>query len=459
MTMALIMLFVMMVGANAAPQITEVNIDKTSGEDIVLVSFINTNTTSGIYTGLAFKIDELGTTKDFGVIKVDTNQVLQYKLSDITDSYNLLQKGNTYKVVVSSTVNTMAKSFLFGEFKSTQGLDVIIDKVEVNNEVILEADTIQVMNGETLKIDLKISALSNLENARFMAYVEGYEHSPILSSTEIFSLVAGKTYIKSMEIKLPTDMNSLQDYRLRISGANDLSGNTYKDFLIYVDTQRNRVDILDLVMTPSSGVEAGQNIVANVRMKNRGQKSQDSVKVSVEVPELGIKESSYTSNLNSDGTVTSDDMLLFIPEETEANTYEVKVSLTYNDGYTTTTKSYPINVVAAKVVVSENLLVNFKDNVNLVAGKTTTLPIVVANSNSDSKPISIGTLDNTWADVEVSPSLAMVKGGDSATFVVSITPKASISGQKELALNIKDGSNVISDVTLKTYVDPSSKIS
>jgi len=457
--MALTALMLLVIGANAAPVITDVSIDKSGVEDVVLVSFVNTNTTSGIYTGLSFQIEGLGTVKNMGILTIDTNQILQYKLSDVTDSLNLLKQGSTYNLIVRSDNSVRAKSFLYGSFKDTTGLGLVLDSIKVNGEEVQASNTLQVMNGETLKVNLKVSALSNFDNARFTVFIEGYEHSPIVASTDIFSVIAGKTYVKSLDIKLPSDMNSLQDYKLRITGANDLSGITYKDFSVYVDTQRNRVDILDLIMTPSSAVEAGQNIVASVRMKNRGQKSQSSVKVTVEIPELGISESSYVSNLNNLETITSGDMLLFVPVSAKAKSYDVKVTLQYNDGYSGNVKTYPITVVAAKQVVEKNLLVNLKDNVNLVAGVTTSFPVVIANPNSNSRAISIASANNAWATVEVSPSLAMVKGGDSQTFTVSVTPKAAIAGTNSLSLDVKDAGNVISAVKVSTYVAPSSKIS
>ena len=150
---------------------------------------------------------------------------------------------------------------------------------------------------------------------------------------------------------------------------------------------RHKVDVLDLVMTPSSGVEPGQNLVANVRMKNRGQKAQDSVKVTVNIDELGVSESSYVSNLESGETITSGDMLVMIPEEAAAKQYEVEVVLSYNDQHTTTTEKYTLNVLSPKTVQEQNLIVSFANNLDLSAGSANSFEIVVANPNDDSGDI------------------------------------------------------------------------
>lgn len=458
---ALTAMFTVMASVFASPiSVSSVNVQDVNGNYVVLVSLSNANVASGKYSELSFTIEELGTTKNMGVVKVDTNAttVVQYNLREITDSFNLLKEGSTYQVKVTTDGNSKSTAFLFGSEKDTEGLGLVLDSVKVNSEDITGVDTLQVMNGEVLKIDLRLSALEDFDNARLMAYIDGYEHSTLVSSTDVFAVKTGKTYVKTLSITLPADMNSEKDYKLRIVGSNDLSGLTYTDYVLYVDTARDRVDILDLVMTPSSGVEPGQNLIANVRMKNRGQQSQDSVKVSVEVEALGVKESSYISNINPGEVATSDDMLLYIPEDAAAKQYSVKVTLSYNDGHTDSANEYTLNVVSPKTVSDKSLLVSFKNNVDLKANVATSFDVVIANPNSASKPISIASQDNAWADVEVSPSLAMVKSGESATFKVTVTPKAAISGEKEMTLVVKEGAKSISEVSVSTYVEPSSSV-
>jgi hypothetical protein len=458
LTLVFMALFMLVGTAFASPiSVSDVNIQESNGDYLAVVSLNNANVLSGVFTEVEFTIEELGTTKNVGVVKVDTNAtaVFTYNLMDVTDSFDLLKKGESYQLTVTTDGNSMTEAFLFGSEKDTQGLGLLIESVEMNGNTVADSETIQVMNGESLDVDFRISALENFDDARLMIFIEGYEHSPIVASTEIFQMVAGKTYFKSLSVNLPADMDTQAEYKIRVAGANDLSGITYKEYTVYVDTDRHRVDVVDLVMTPSSGVEPGQNIIANVRMKNRGQKNQDSVKVTVQIPELGVSESSYVSNLNNDEVATSDDMLLFVPEDAAAQEYEVKVSLSYDDGYTSSSKSYALNVLSPRVASEKNLLVSFKNNANLVANQATSFEVVVANPNENSRPISVVAMDNAWADVEVSPTLAMVQGGASATYTVTVTPKSAIAGEKELPLLIKEGTKVVNEFSVDTYVEGS----
>lgn len=451
-----LMSFVALIGmAFAAPiNVVDFNIQKTDGENAFVVSLNNANALSEVYTEVEFTIEELGTSKTVGVVKVQNEtEVFTYSLAEITDNANLLKKGETYTVTVSTEYDSMTESFLYGTVKDTEGLDLIFEEVEANGVELSDSSVIQVMNGETLEVVMKFTAQENFDDARIMAFIEGYEHSTLVESTNIFGVIEGKTYVKTITLNLPADMNNQEDYKLRIVGANDLSGITYKDYTLYVDTQRHRVDVLDLVMTPSSGVEPGQNVIANVRMKNRGQKSQESVKVNVAIPELGVQESSYVSNLNTDEAVTSDDMLLFVPENAQAGQYNVEVTLSYDDGYTNSTEVFTLNVLSAEVVAEKNLLVSFKNNVDLVAGEETSFEVVIGNPNAESKPIAVVPLENAWAEVEVTPTLAMVQGGSSESFTVKVTPKSAVEGEQELTLLVKEGSETVNEFVVSTYVE------
>ncbi len=457
-----LMSFIALFGmAFASPiNVDDLSIQQDNGDYLLIVSLSNENTLSGVFTELEFTIEELGTTKNVGVVKVDTNdtKVYTYNLKEVTNSFDSLEKGETYRVTVESDGNSVSRAFLFGSEKDTEGLDLLLENVKINGLEVSDADTLTVQNGNSVNVELRLAALESFDDARIMMFIEGYEHSPIVTSTEIFQVVQGNTYVKTLSVELPADMDNMKEYNIRIVGANDLSGITYKEYTVYVDTDRHRVDVLDLIMTPSSGVEPGQNIIANVRMKNRGQKDQDSVKVRIAIPELGVSESSYLSNLNTDEVATSDDMLMFIPDTAAAKTYDVVVTLSYDDGYTSNSNTYSLTVLSPRVSAEENLLVSFKNNMDLIAGKTKTFEVVVANPNDESKPISVVPIETVWADVEVSPTLAMVQGGSSAVFTVTVDVKNSVAGEKDLTLVVKEGSATVNEFVVSTYVEGGSQI-
>lgn len=456
----LLVAFLALLGAAYAGPITveNVKVSEVNGEYIAFVSLQNQNVSAGKFTELYFTVEELGTTSSV-VVSVDTTdtEVFTYNLADVVSNFNMLKRGETYRLNVSSDYSSSkVDAFLFGTPGHTgTGLGIIIEEIRVDNIRIGSLDSLQVLNGAVLDVQVRFTATESFDNARLRTSIDGYEHRVLDDSTEIFQVSEGRTYIKNMQIALPADMRSERDYLLRIFGANSLSGVTYKELRLFVDTQRHRVDVLDLIMTPSSGVEPGQNIIANVRLQNRGQKAQDSIRVSVQIPELGISESSYVSNLNQNQAITSDDMLLFIPDSARAGSYTAYATLTYNDGYTETSEAFSLNILAPRTVQEQDLLVSFRNNLELREGEQRTFEVVIANPNRNSKPISLAAQEGTWANVEVSPTLQMIQGGSSSTFTVTVTPKAGVSGERNVVLFVKEGTNTVSEVTINTYVAPS----
>ena len=452
--------FLALVGAAYAEPITveDVKVEEVNGEYVAFVSLLNQNVSTGKFTELYFTVEELGTTSSV-VVSVDTQEteVFTYNLAEVVEDYDMLKKGETYRLNVSSDFNSgEVEAFLFGKTtdSSDDGLGVLIEEIELNDIQITNLDNLQVLNGDSLEVQVRFTATESFDDARLRVSVDGYEHGVIDDSTQIFQVSEGNTYVKTLNINLPADMDSQKDYLLRIYGANDLSGVTYKELGLFVDTQRHRVDVLDLVMTPSSGVEPGQNIIANVRLKNRGQKEQDSVKVSVEIPELGITESSYVSNLDNNEAITSDDMLIFVPDSAQAGVHTTYAKLTYTNGYTQTSEAFSLSVLSPQVVPEKNLLVSFRNNIDLEADMPRSFEIVIANPNQESKPISLVAQDNSWAKVDVSPTLNMVQGGSSDTFTVTVTPKKEVSGERNVVLFVKEGTETVNEVTVNTYVEP-----
>lgn len=435
-------------------EVDNVNMVKKDSGYIVSVHLTNDNEDNGLYEDLYASIDGLDEEKEIGSYKVyEEGKELVFSLDELTDHLDLLKKGEVYTLRLWVNDKEVTESFVLGTLNEDNN-DIVIDSIKINDEKI-NGDELSVMNGQELKIDLRITALDDFEDGRIRATIEGYEHNIISDSTSIFSLKEDKTYVKTLTLQLPSDMKSQKDYKLRIMGANDLSGEIYKDYVLYIDTERHRVDVLDVVVTPSVAAEPGQNIIVNARVKNLGQKEQESVKVIISIPELGMTASTYLTNLDNEEAMTSDDMLLFVPENTTPGTYQMVVETLYNDGYDSSKETFDYTILSPKIISEQNLIVSNSDLNDLEVGKTKSFEVVIANPNSESKPVSL-TSENIWADVSINPNLAMIKGGEDAKFVVSITPKKGIVGEKDFILSVKEGNEIKGDVSFKTYVEDNS---
>lgn len=466
MAIMLVAMMTAVASSFAAPSITveSVSISEDDGDYVAVVALANPDLGGAgeEFTRLSFSIDELGIADETQIIEVPENtsrQLFQANLRDIISDYESLEQGETYTLTVTTEADTQGESisFLYGSQRSSEA-SVEVEKIEINDIAVSSNDVLDVNNGDTLEVQMQIYAYETVDKARFEILVSGYEHKSLYAvSDEPIKLVEGTTRYVTLSLDLPTDMDNEEEYTLEIRGRDGVS-EISEEYTLYVNTQRDRVDVLDFITTPSSGVEPGQTVIAEVRMKNRGQKDQESVRVNVAIPELGISESSYVSNLGRDEVVTSDDMLIFVPEEAAAGQYQVVVTLEYDEGYDESFSTFTMDVLSPRLVEKDNLIVSFNNNVDLVAGEAKSFNIVVANPNSEATPISLSSLDAAWADVEVSPSLAMVQAGADATFTVTVTPKSAVEGEKDLVLSVKEGTNTAADLTVNTYVEGSDEL-
>lgn len=449
-TMIAIMLSLAVV--SAAPfAVEQVNVQNVNGEYVATVVMNNENVSSGVFTDAFFEVEGVQSRES---VTVDTARSTQtFELSEILSNFDDLEVGNSYELSVEVGNTTANESFVLSTPAEESGLPVSIDSVEVNGAQLNDFSSLSVENGGSVDITVSFIGQRDADNARFRADIQGYEQSLLSDSTNLFQVRKGVASSKTLSIDLPANMNSQKEYILRVYGSNDLSGLTYKEYSLFVDTQRHRVDIIDLVQSPSTGVEPGQAVIANVRIENRGQKVQDTVKTIVEVPELNIRAESYVSNLDVATSRTSEDMYLGVPRDAQAGVYEAKVYTQYNDGYTQSEASFDFTVLSQEQEDTQSLIVSSPQSSRLQAGESTTFDVTVGNPTSVSRAISIVPESMNWASVRVDPAFAMIQGGQDRTYRVEVTPNSDATGTQTISLLVKDEDNTIEQISVPVTLD------
>lgn len=435
--------------------VESVNVQEVNGEYVATVLLENANTSLGVDARLSFEVSGIVSQEYVTVNTASSTQ--SFELVDVLSNYDDLVVGNSYVLTVSAENSSDSEPFVFGTIAEDSGLPVSITTIRVDGTTLLDSSSLSVDNGDVLEIQVSYLGQKDADNARFRAEIEGYEHSTITDATNLFSVVKGVSSSKALTLRLPSDMESQKEYILRIYGSNDLSGLTYKEYSLYVDTQRHRVDISDLVMSPETGVEAGQAVIANVRVTNRGQKVQDSVKVVIEVPQLNIRASSYVSNLDIGEAITSEDMYLGVPTDARAGVYTANVFTQYNDGYTQSQATFDFVVLASSDAGNDRLIISADADSKIVAGETSTVQIVVGNPSSQSKAISVVPTNMDWATVDVDPSFGMVQAGADKSYNVKVTPYGDVRGTQTLGLLIKEDNVVIQELSIPVVFEESAK--
>ncbi|MBT3465227.1 hypothetical protein HN451_09620 [archaeon] len=224
-------------------------------------------------------------------------------------------------------------------------------EVEVDGDEIDFEDGIRLAleKGRDIEVKVKLRADEEMEAVQVKAMITGYEHGIISDISETFDLKANSTYRKYLDLEIPYDLEVFEDnegdYKLRIL-VMDRDGSTGRyDYDLTFDADRHSVAIKDILLNPSKEVVAGRGLIVSARLKNYGQKEEDSIRVKISIPDLGIEDSDYVDSLEIDESLTTEDLFLRLPTCTKPGTYEVLVRLDFNDDYDDVERETEIEVL------------------------------------------------------------------------------------------------------------------
>ena len=198
--------------------------------------------------------------------------------------------------------------------------------------------------GEEFTLKVEVSAQEPVDDVQVEAQIIGIHNEDVSDISDTFDMQDDVTYIKKLVLNLP-DRTDEDRYRLRVR-VEDRDGSTeQKDYMIQIDAQRNLVSIKDVAFNPENEVKAGRSLLATVRVKNMGEVDEEGVKIKMSIPELGISVNEIIDELESDESITSDELYVRIPQCTATGNYDVEITASYDDGDETAKSNEILRVV------------------------------------------------------------------------------------------------------------------
>lgn len=342
---------------------------------------------------------------------------------------------------------------------NADSVPVAIEKVYINDRAVEDGEVrAGIIRGDTVDIEVKLEANATDRNVVVEATIEGLDHDAELAEdkTDAFTVDSGKTYYKNLQIELPERMD-VEQYALRIEVSNREDDEVVYNAVLEVDQERNAMNIKDVLFSPEGQVKAGRALLTTVRMKNMGEDEEEDVKVRVSIPELGISASDYIDEVESEDTVTSEELYMRIPECAEAGQYTATVNVEFDEGDESVTESYMVNVVesdACGVGVDKTVIAVSTDSQEITAGASGAVyPLTISNTASSAKTYTISAEAGAWADVKVSPSVAVLAAGETKVAYVYVSAEEeATAGEKTIALTVSSGSETLKTVTLNANV-------
>jgi len=228
-------------------------------------------------------------------------------------------------------------------------LPVAIDDVKVNGDSVSPSDSnkISVERGEELEVKVILTSSEAVDNVQIRAEISGYEYDYVDSVSDItktFDMDANATHKKYLYIDLPENVE-VDSYKLRVFVTNRDDVEVVENYNLKIDAERHKVVIKDIILTPAYEIVAGRSLLAAVRVENMGNRDEDSVKVTVSIPDLGVSASDYIDELDEDDAETSEELFLRIPTCAEPDVYEVVAKVVYDDGHEDVSETALVNIV------------------------------------------------------------------------------------------------------------------
>jgi len=348
---------------------------------------------------------------------------------------------------------------------------LVPEYVKINSEVYNAEDlsydsseTIQVEKGDSLTIKIKLAndgdseddVDEDLKNIVFKADILGYEYDSdgLSDQTDPFDLEEGDTVYKTLKLTVPEKAEKdYYDVQIRVTGRNIGDAGVYGALKLHITGSRHKLAIKDVVLNKEV---TGRYLTASVRVKNYGEKDEEGIKVTVSIPELGVEESDYIDELESDESTTSEELLLKIPATAKEGQYTVKTTVGYDEGTEAETREDTIVYSPESVISSEEkTVVNVGiESQSLKAGQSTVYPIMITNSASSAKTYTIvvsGT--QGWGSAVIQPSnVVTVSGGETSTVSVSLSVNSdAAAGEKAFVVEVKSPTKT-AQIPLKAVV-------
>ena len=347
-------------------------------------------------------------------------------------------------------------------------LNVVIDEVKLDNDVLSPTSSNKVLDLERdqeLDVKVRITADETIDNVQIEVAIRGYDHSDLIDDiTDTFDVKENVSYIKRLKLPLRERMD--QDrYKLRVR-IEDRDGNTVEEtYELEVDTKRHAIQIRDVVLSPDNEVRAGRALLAAVRLRNRGEKDEDGIKVTVSIPELGVSASDFVDKLEKEGDkddeTTTEELYLRIPDDAKTGEYTLRTVAEYDDGDERETNEMVIRVVGAEGAVEEKplqektIITVVTDAQSLQAGGSeVAYPITLTNAGSGSRTYIVSADGASWANFRVSPSnVVVVDAGESKAVTVYAAANGNApAGEQTFTVTLSSDGKILKQIPLKANV-------
>jgi hypothetical protein len=346
------------------------------------------------------------------------------------------------KTLLVSLIAVFAVISLLGVVSA---LNVAIDKVEVNDKV-LDGGAVAAFAGETLPVKVFFTSNADVADAKIKAWISGYRDE-IEAVSERMHLLAGTSYVKTLSLTIPGDLDLSEDHALYVRIETDM-GFVEKHFTLRTQRESYTAELIEV--SGSENVKAGSELQITLVLKNRGYEELEDMVVEAKILETNTAVEAYLGDLVSVDTENAEDAVekivnLKIPSSLESGIYTLEVKVSNADVETKAVKK----IVVSGVKDTTKVLITGK-NQAFKTGEAGTWNFEIVNLGKETRIFEIAPETNEKFAVKASPSTIVVREGESKTVTVEATSENE--GVYNFAVRVTSDGKLVEKILLSAKV-------
>lgn len=338
---------------------------------------------------------------------------------------------------------------------------VVFSEIEVNDIEVTAGGRVAIDRGEDLDIRVELFSPVDYEDVRVEASVEGYEYDEIEDETKIFDMNAGSTYVKNLHLNIPEDID-VGDYVLNIEAKNQEGTSYMYGIVLEVNESRHSLDIQDIILRPTSQVEAGRPLGIEVRVENLGSRKEEDIKVVASIKDLGVSTRNYLDELShieldSDDDETSGSVMLYLPIPVDAvsGEYDVYVDVEYDRNHEVVTGKTKVYVEGTDVGAADINTIISIDAISKAVNKDEQVVYKFMLANLDDKEavysLDVGT--QVWGNFALQPGFVRVSPGGAGELNLVLSPKDNaVAGDHTFSVQVRESDEVLRTIDLNANI-------
>jgi len=345
-------------------------------------------------------------------------------------------------------------------------LPLVIEEVQIDDITVTEGavNRLDLERGNEFEVEIRFTPTADIDDMEIEASIKGFEFNDFEAITDVTHTAdydAGVTYVRRLHLTI-SEFAEEDDYKVRIIMANRNGDIEVRDYNIKIDVPRHALRIEDILLFPGGSVQAGRALLATVRVENVGEKTEDDVRVSISIPELGLVAADYIDEIDPEDEEETEEIFLRIPNTVPSGQYNVRIDVAFDQLHEVITENVIISIIGdpeyapmdeqePETVITVGSVV---ESVTPGQGGAT-YPITITNNEARAKTFSLivtGTED--WADVEVNPaSTVIIDGRGSKLLSVYVTPREGVDADsKTFTVDVVSNNKVIQQLPLTANI-------